>query len=145
MARESEIRTRIVKAIKQRGGRPIKYHGSCYSEAGVPDLLVCYKGFFVFIETKRPGEQPTAKQVAVIQELAKSRGTGGIAESVADAMSILDLIDERVSSLLDVAEWLVIEADGMGCDRGNPNGGGAECDHCMYLGMADAIKKAVAC
>lgn len=145
MARESDIRTKIVKEIKRRGGRPIKYHGSCYSEAGVPDLLVCYKGFFVFIETKKPGEQPTAKQVAVMQELAKSRGTGGIAESVADAMSILDRIDERVSRLLDVAECLVIEADAIGCDRGNPNGAGDECDHCMYLGMAATIKKEVDC
>lgn len=143
MARESDIRTRIVKEIKRRGGRPIKYHGSCYSEAGVPDLLVCYKGFFVFIETKKPGEQPTPKQVAVIQELERSRGTGGIAESVEDAMSILDRIDERVSRLLDVAECLVMEADGMGCDRGNPNGGGDECAHCMYLGMAATIKQEV--
>lgn len=141
MARESDIRTRIVKEIKRRGGRPIKYYGCVYTEAGVSDLLVCYRGLFLVIETKVPGETVTPKQEAFIASVHQSGGWGGQACSVEEALAYLDEIDERVSSLLNVAECLVMEADGIGCDRGNPNGAGDECDHCMYLGMAATIKK----
>jgi hypothetical protein len=38
------------------------------------DCLVCYRGFFIAIETKAPGIEPTARQVSVIAEIRKAGG-----------------------------------------------------------------------
>ena len=93
MARESDIRAKIVKALKNRGARPIKYYGCVYTEAGVSDLLVCYRGLCLVIETKVPGEHTTPKQDAFIESIHQSEGWGGPASSVAEALEYLDEID----------------------------------------------------
>jgi hypothetical protein len=92
MAREKNLIQRIVKAVRDQGGRPIKYHGSCYSEAGIPDLLVAYKGAFVFFEVKLPGEKASAIQSAVMDELKDAGAIGGIVHSVNEAMNFLQNI-----------------------------------------------------
>lgn len=92
MAREKSLVHRIAKAVRDQGGRPIKYHGSCYSEAGVPDLLVAYKGAFVFFEVKLPGEKPSAIQSAVMDELKDAGAIGGVVYSVMEAMCFLQNI-----------------------------------------------------
>lgn len=93
MPAEVRIREQIVKAIKKRGGRPIKYYGCVFSEAGVPDLLVCYRGQFVFLEIKKPGEKATRKQLQVIDELYQAGAIGGIVMSVNAAILFLDEVD----------------------------------------------------
>lgn len=106
MARESDIRTKIVKALKNRGARPIKYYGCVYTEAGVSDLLVCYRGLFLVIETKVPGEVPTVKQKAFIDSVHQSEGFGGPASSVAEAIEYLDEIDTVMGRLGTTREIL---------------------------------------
>lgn len=106
MAKESEIRAKIVKAIKARGGRPVKYYGCVYTEAGVSDLLVCYRGLFLVIETKVPGEVPTVKQDAFIDSVHQSEGFGGPACSVEDALAYLDEIDSTMGKLGTLREIL---------------------------------------
>lgn len=114
MAKESEIRAKIVKAIKNRGARPVKYYGCVYSEAGVSDLLVCYRGLFLVIETKVPGEQPTAKQDAFIDSVHQSEGWGGPASSVEEALEYLDEIDTVMGRLGTTREIL---SRGRFCDQ----------------------------
>lgn len=43
---------------------------------GVPDVLMCYRGFFVAIELKREGKTPDPLQTVKIQEI---REAGGLA------------------------------------------------------------------
>lgn len=106
MARESDIRTKIVKALKNRGARPIKYYGCVYTEAGVSDLLVCYRGLFLVIETKKPGETTTPKQDSFIDSIRQSEGWGGPASSVAEAMEYLNEIDTLMGRLGTTREIL---------------------------------------
>lgn len=106
MAKESEIRAKIVKALKNRGARPIKYYGCVYTEAGVSDLLVCYRGLFLVIETKVPGEVPTVKQKAFIASVHQSEGWGGPACSVEEALEYLDEIDTVMGRLGTTREIL---------------------------------------
>lgn len=106
MARESDIRTKIVKALKNRGARPIKYYGCVYTEAGVSDLLVCYRGLFLVIETKVPGETVTPKQEAFIASVHQSGGWGGQACSVEEALAYLDEIDTVMGRLGTTREIL---------------------------------------
>lgn len=92
MARETNLVNRIKQTVKAQGGRPIKYHGSCYSEAGIPDLLIAYRGCFVFFEAKLPGEKATAIQSAVMDELKDAGAIGGVVYSVEEALSFLNCI-----------------------------------------------------
>ena len=91
--RESALSKAIRSAFAARGARPIKYHGGPYSEAGIPDLLVCYRGFFVYIETKGPGEKPTPIQEARMHDLRQACAIGGVAYNVDDAIGFLAEID----------------------------------------------------
>lgn len=106
MARESDIRAKIVKALKDRGARPIKYYGCVYTEAGVSDLLVCYRGLFLVIETKKPGESTTVKQDAFIESIHRSEGFGGPASSVDEALEYLDEID-TVMGRFGTTRWIL--------------------------------------
>lgn len=118
MAKESEIRAKIVKALKNRGARPVKYYGCVYSEAGVSDLLVCYRGLFLVIETKVPGERTTPKQDAFIDSVHQSEGWGGSASSVAEAIEYLDEIDATMGRLGTLREIL---SRGRFCDSDQDN------------------------
>jgi hypothetical protein len=94
--KESQLSKDVKDAVKACGGRPIKYHGSCYSEAGVPDLIVCYKGEFVWMETKREGETSTPVQLAVQKELDEAGAIGCEIFSVPEALALLEIADKRL-------------------------------------------------
>jgi Holliday junction resolvase len=74
--KESAIVNKIVAALRARGCFVAKLHGGPTQQAGLPDLLVIHAGRVVFLEVKRPGEQPTKLQE---HTLAKLRGHGATA------------------------------------------------------------------
>lgn len=55
---ETRLRIKIVDALELAfpGLRAIKIHCGPYQEAGITDLICCYKGLFIAIEVKQPGE-----------------------------------------------------------------------------------------
>jgi len=93
MKKESKIREEIVKAIRARGGRPIKFYGCIYSESGMPDLLVCYRSRFIFIETKQKGKEARKKQELVMQSLRNAGAIGGVVDSLKNAIIYFDEVD----------------------------------------------------
>lgn len=112
MAKESDIRTKITKAIKEKGGRVIKYYGCIYTEAGVSDIMLCtIEGDFGAIETKRPGEKPTKKQAEFLIDIARREGLSGTASSPEDAMNILGKKDNGLWRIYDhlSKQWLTPE------------------------------------
>jgi hypothetical protein len=93
---ESRLVRRIQGLIKQRGGRSFKIHGdSSYQEAGIPDLLACYKGRFLGIEVKMPGGRLSRKQEKVLQSIMDGGGVAIIARSVDDVHRVLDMLDKN--------------------------------------------------
>ena len=54
MAAEAVLQTKIIKHLASKGAYTVKVITA--SKAGVPDLLVCYKGLFIAIEVKAPGK-----------------------------------------------------------------------------------------
>lgn len=52
MPSEQQIQTKIKTWLENNGAYVVKVIQA--SKAGVPDLLVCYKGMFIGIEVKRP-------------------------------------------------------------------------------------------
>jgi len=51
---EGQLQDRVLKRLRQGGGRWINVHGGAYQSPGVSDILGCYYGFFVAIELKSP-------------------------------------------------------------------------------------------
>lgn len=77
MAAEKNFENRIKAYLKEKGAWLIKYWGGGeFTKAGIPDLLVCYKGHFIAIEVKAPKGKPSELQ---LYHLRKIKDAGGYA------------------------------------------------------------------
>lgn len=86
---EATLQRNIQKAIRERGGKTIKYHGGPYSVAGTPDLIGVLNGRSFAIEVKLIGKVATLKQEHELQEWAAQGWASGIAHSVHEALDII--------------------------------------------------------
>ncbi len=66
-----------------------KEHGGVYGTAGIPDIIVCYKGKFVGLECKAKGRKPTVLQQITINKINRA---GGIAKVVYDLEEVKELL-----------------------------------------------------
>ena len=57
--------------------------------AGIPDIIVCYKGRFYGLEAKVGTNKPTRLQEATIAEIRKAGGVAGVVKSVDDVKALL--------------------------------------------------------
>lgn len=90
---EMEYRGAVVVKINN-GGIP-KADGSFIPprQKGVSDTLICYKGYYIAVEFKMPGDKPTAYQEAFIEQV---KHAGGIAFWSSDAGKAVQTILEEV-------------------------------------------------
>ena len=101
MGREGSLKRTVERKVRDRGGWLVKLNPS--NGAGVPDVVFCYRGFFVAAELKAPnatGSAPasTAAGRRKLQEheLAQVRGAGGVA--------VLWWRPDQVDELLDTLD-----------------------------------------
>lgn len=91
---ESSLSRRIAASWRARGGFVFKVHGGPTMMNGLPDLVGCYRGVSVWIETKMPeGKPPTPVQRLRHKQIRASGGIVAVARSVPQAMAVLDRID----------------------------------------------------
>ena len=89
---EAKLVTKIKKALKKEyGGRWVKIHGGPYQEAGVSDILGCYKGKFYAIEVKLPGKERTLTELQQIF-INDINAAGGKATMVTSVEEVLKFI-----------------------------------------------------
>jgi hypothetical protein len=50
--KESRFQSKVIKWFESIGGYVVNIWGGGYQRAGIPDLLICYKGRFVALELK---------------------------------------------------------------------------------------------
>lgn len=88
---ESKIQRDIRNYLKTQGAYSVKYHGSNYTEKGVPDILCCYNGYFIAIETKRPKHEKEQTEYQKIHErnIKKAHGIYLLATSVEDVQHLI--------------------------------------------------------
>lgn len=65
------------------------YHNMGYGKKGIPDRIICYRGFFVGIEVKRFGKNPTVFQQDRINEIVAAGGVAVPVWSVDDVHKAL--------------------------------------------------------
>jgi hypothetical protein len=94
--------------IVARGGRPFKIQGGAdsFQEIGIPDLLCCYQGRFVGAEAKIPGNKPSAKQAAILDEIADAGGYAIVFTTVEEVSHLLSHINMEVKHVASSrADW----------------------------------------
>ena len=87
---ERTIVAKVMATAKAMGWWAMKTHGSAYSVAGLPDVLAIKDGRAVWMEVKRPGEEPTRIQTHRHRELAGHGCPVTVVCSVGDAKEFLE-------------------------------------------------------
>lgn len=98
---ERTVQTNIRKALVARGAYVVKYPGGKFGQGGTPDLLVCYRGYFVGLEVKRLGWTPsdvTPLQNINLQEIKTAGGLSYVVSSKEEAFEALRLIDGLIAA-----------------------------------------------
>ncbi|MGI6120178.1 MAG: VRR-NUC domain-containing protein [Desulfosporosinus sp.] len=67
-----------------------KEHGGYYGTAGIPDIIVCYRGRFIAFEVKAGDNQPTALQKITIRKILKAGGYALVVKSVEEVTQVIE-------------------------------------------------------
>lgn len=94
MTPESKIKKEITAYLTSIGAwydNPVR---TGYGRRGVPDIVVCYRGYFLAIEVKASeSKKPTLWQAREIAAVQAARGRAVVAWSVRQVQSQITLID----------------------------------------------------
>lgn len=86
---EKTIVNNVIAQARRLGWWAMKNHGSAYSVKGLPDVLAIKDGRAVWMEVKRPGEQPTRIQEHRMRELEQFGCRVAVVRSAAEAVEFL--------------------------------------------------------
>lgn len=89
---EGKVKDQVKKLLKARGIWYYMPMQNGMGVVGIPDLICCWDGRFLAIETKAPGKQKatTPNQKARIREI---RAAGGMAIVVDDVSQVKEWLD----------------------------------------------------
>lgn len=96
-AQETSLTKKIEKWWEQKGTYVLKFHGNNFSQQGVSDLIMCYKGRFIALEVKVKDNKPTPLQLEHIRRV--NEWYGGTANWVNE------------NNWLEISEKIVREID----------------------------------
>lgn len=72
--REKAFENKVKKYLKDRGAWVLKTWSNGVQRSGIPDLLVCWRGYFMGIELKAENGRPSPLQLYEIDEIGKAGG-----------------------------------------------------------------------
>jgi Holliday junction resolvase len=99
---ESRLSRKIQNALREHGAFCFKVHGSEYMMAGLPDIIACYRGVFIGLETKTPeGDEPTRRQQYVHDRINAAEGVVVVVRSIRDALNVLDGVNAWLDDSID--------------------------------------------
>ena len=81
---EGKVKEACKKYLKSIGAWFFMPVSNGMGQVGIPDIICCYKGIFVAVETKAPGKRgsTTANQDRVIQEIQNADGWAIVVDNV---------------------------------------------------------------
>lgn len=91
--REKSIENAIKRYLKEIGAYHVKYHGNQFSQVGVPDILACYKGYFIGIEVKNETGKTSPLQDVNLKMIQDAGGYSLVARNLEDVMCVIKDID----------------------------------------------------
>jgi len=93
--RESDLIVKIKNYLK--GVKDLFYwkeHGGMYGTAGIPDIIVCYRGKFIAFEAKVGKNKPTVLQEVTIRKILKAGGYATVVRTVEEVKQIIEALEE---------------------------------------------------
>ena len=93
--RESDLIMKIKNYLK--GVKDLFYwkeHGGMYGTAGIPDIIVCYRGKFIAFEAKVGKNKPTVLQEVTIRKILKAGGYATVVRTVEEVKQIIEALEE---------------------------------------------------
>lgn len=92
---EGKVKDDVKKFLKARGAWYFMPVSNGMGQVGIPDIICCYKGFFVAIETKAPGKksQVTENQKRVMDAIRDATGLAWVVDDAADLDEIFNAVD----------------------------------------------------
>lgn len=93
---ESQLTTQIKNYLKSKGTYVEKIFGGGYQSAGVPDILCCYRGYFIAIEVKSPTGKGRLSDIQElkIKEIRRAGGVGFVADNLDYVKYIFNMVDD---------------------------------------------------
>lgn len=102
MKNESQLTSQIKNLLKSKGAYCEKIFGGGYQASGIPDILCCYRGYFLAIEVKSPTGKGRASDIQKLK-IKAIRDAGGVAfitDNIEDVERVLKFIDDENLELL---------------------------------------------
>jgi len=93
MQPEALLGHKIRAALQAKGAFVFKVHGSGMMMAGLPDLIVCYRGKFIGLEVKMPGNKASKVQALIHRKIVLAGGDVAVVYNVEEALNLLEGID----------------------------------------------------
>lgn len=75
---ETAYTNKVRKLLNVRGCYSEKIWGGGMQSAGIPDILVCYRGIFIGLELKVKNNKPSPLQEAKVKLIRDSGGIAGV-------------------------------------------------------------------
>lgn len=93
--KEADLSKKMALLIRTRGGWARKIAGGP-SQAGLSDIMACYRGHFISIETKLPGKERTVTvlQRKTLDAVKAAGGIGVVCTTAQQVGRLLDRIDK---------------------------------------------------
>ena len=93
--RESDLIRKISEYLKTVPNLYFwKEHGGMYGTAGIPDLIVCYKGRFIGLECKVGKNKPTVLQAVTIKQIINA-GYATVVRTVEEVREIIRAFEKE--------------------------------------------------
>lgn len=99
---ERGLTAKVKKRLRERGAWALKVHGGPHQRAGVPDFLICYRGFFIAVELKSPEEprpEPSPLQRIELAAIERAGGLASLCVTVECVDRLLDRVDASLARL----------------------------------------------
>ncbi len=72
-----------------------KEHGGQFGTAGIPDIIVCYRGRFIAFEVKVGKNKETVLQKMTINKILKAGGYALVVRSVAEVVNVISALSKE--------------------------------------------------
>ncbi len=72
-----------------------KEHGGQFGTAGIPDIIVCYKGRFIGLECKVGKNRPTILQEVTIKQILRAGGYAMVVRSVEEVRQVIQAFEKE--------------------------------------------------
>lgn len=95
--KEADVKDAIKTILKRRGAWYYMPVQTGYGQHGIPDFVVCYKGYFVGIEAKFAKGKPTAWQRRQIEAIDRAGGVSLVINE--HGLEALEALLDRLTGL----------------------------------------------